>query len=209
MANRIDGRRLRSQQTRRRMLDAAMKLFVQHGYGLTTIDSIAQEAGVAVQTIYFSFGNKEQILKELIDLHVAGDDDPVPTLERPQVVEALAIDDPREQLRALAAMTRVINERVAPLLEVLRNAVICSGDGADLWSTNKEQRRLVQRRFVEVLAAKGALAEDLGTEHAVDVCYTVLGPEVYQLFVAERGWSPEAWESWAHQGLCSHLLADH
>ncbi|WP_306324050.1 MULTISPECIES: TetR/AcrR family transcriptional regulator [unclassified Streptomyces] len=207
MANRIDGRRLRSQQTRRKMLDAAMKLFVRHGYGLTTIESIAQESGVAVQTIYFSFGNKEQILKELIDLHVAGDDDPVPTLERPQVVEALSLDDPRELVRALAGMTRVINERVVPLLEVLRNAVISSGNGAELWETNKEQRRMVQRRFVEVLAEKGALAEDLDIDRAVDTCYVVLGPEVYHLFVTERGWSPAQWESWVHQDLCGHLLA--
>jgi AcrR family transcriptional regulator len=203
-----DGRRLRSQATRRRMLDAAIKLFVQHGYGLTTIDSIAREAGVAVQTIYFSFGNKEKILKELIDLHVAGDDDPVPTLERPQVVEALSHDDPREQLRALAAVTRAINERVAPLLEVLRNAVICSGDGAELWETNKEQRRTVQRHFVDALAAKGRLAEGLDADRAVDVCYGVLGPEVYHLFVTERGWSPQEWEDWAAAALACHLLGN-
>ncbi|MFJ7246769.1 TetR/AcrR family transcriptional regulator [Kitasatospora sp. NPDC098652] len=201
-----DGRRLRSQATRRRMLDAAMKLFVERGYGLTTIDSIAQEAGVAVQTMYFSFGNKEKILKELIDLHVAGDEEPVPTLERPPVVDALSKEDPHQQLRALAAITRVINERVAPLLEVLRNAVISSGDGAELWETNKQQRRTVQRHFVDALIAKGALVEGLDADHAVDVCYGVLGPEMYHLFVTERGWTPQEWEDWAANALCCHLL---
>ncbi|MFD0430969.1 TetR/AcrR family transcriptional regulator [Streptomyces zhihengii] len=90
----VPRRRLKAQQTRNRMLEAAMSLFVEHGYGATTIDSIAREAKVAVQTIYFSFGSKQQILKELIDVHIAGDEDPVPTLERPHVVEALEAEDP-------------------------------------------------------------------------------------------------------------------
>ncbi|MFF3462184.1 hypothetical protein [Streptomyces sp. NPDC002619] len=58
-----------------------------------------------------------------------------------------------------------------------------------------------------MLAEKGKLAEGLDTDRAVDICYALLGPEVYHLFVAERDWSPEVWESWVHQGLCSHLLA--
>ncbi len=206
MVNRTDGRRLRSQQTRRRMLDAAIKLFVQNGYALTTIESIAQEAGVAVQTIYFSFGNKQKILKELIDLHVAGDDDPVPTLERPHVVAALSADDPHELIRGLARMTREISERVAPLLEVLRNAVITNDDGTELWAANKEQRRVVQQHFVDALVKNDALVEGLSAERAVDICYALLGPEMYNLLVTERGWTPEQWESWAYDGLCCHLI---
>jgi AcrR family transcriptional regulator len=206
MVNRTDGRRLRSQQTRRRMLDAAIKLFVQNGYGLTTIESIAQEAGVAVQTIYFSFGNKQKILKELIDLHVAGDDDPVPTLERPHVIAALSAEDPHELIRMLARMTREISERVAPLLEVLRNAVITNDDGTELWAANKEQRRVVQKHFVDALVKAGALVESLTPERAVDICYALLGPEMYNLLVTERGWTPEQWERWAYDGLCCHLI---
>ncbi|AXI80114.1 TetR/AcrR family transcriptional regulator [Peterkaempfera bronchialis] len=201
-----DGRRLRAEQTRRRMLDAALKLFLQNGYRATTIESIAQEAGVAVQTIYFSFGNKQKILKELIDLHVAGDEDPVPTLERPQVREALSEQDPREQLRQLARLTRTINERVASLLEMLRNAAIASGDGVELWEANKEQRRTVQRRFIDALALRQPLPGGRTTEWAVDVCYALLGPEMYHLLVIERGWTPEQWEAWAYDALCCHLL---
>lgn len=201
-----DGRRLRAEQTKRRMLDAAMKLFVEHGYGMTTIESIAQEAGVAVQTIYFSFGNKQKILKELIDLHVAGDEEPIPTLERPQVVEALSADDPVEMIRRLTRATRIVYDRVAALIEVLRNAAVTNGDGAELWETNKQQRRLVQRRFIDALVERTPLADSLTPERAVDVCYALFGPEVYQLLVTERGWTPEQWEQWVSDGLCCHLL---
>ncbi|TXS51936.1 TetR/AcrR family transcriptional regulator [Streptomyces sp. t39] len=187
------------------MLEAAMKLFVEHGYGATTIDSIAREAKVAVQTIYFSFGSKQQILKELIDVHIAGDEDPVPTLERPQVVEALEAEDPRQQLRLQVHLTRVVYERVGPLLEVLRNAATTSGDGAELWEANKRQRQVVQRRFVESLVAKKALREDLSVERAVDISYVLLGPELFHLLVTERGWTPEEWEEWVYEGHCHHL----
>ncbi|MET9106633.1 TetR/AcrR family transcriptional regulator [Streptomyces zhihengii] len=205
MVSKSPGRRLKAQQTRNRMLEAAMSLFVEHGYGATTIDSIAREAKVAVQTIYFSFGSKQQILKELIDVHIAGDEDPVPTLERPHVVEALEAEDPRQQIRLQVRLTREVYERVGPLLEVLRNAATTSGDGAELWEANKRQRQVVQRRFTESLVAKKALREDLSVERAVDISYVLLGPELFHLLVTERGWTPEEWEQWVYEGHCHHL----
>lgn len=208
MAKEIPGRRLKAQQTRNRMLEAAMSSFVEHGYGGTTIESIAREAGVAVQTIYFSFGSKQRILKELIDVHIAGDEDPVPTLERPQVVEALAAEDPRRQLRLQVHLTRVVLERVGPLLEVLRNAAASSGDGAELWEANKRQRLVVQRRFVESLENKRALREGLDVEKAVDISYVLLGPELFHLLVSERGWTPDEWEQWVYEGHCQHLIGE-
>ncbi|GAA1914907.1 TetR/AcrR family transcriptional regulator [Streptantibioticus ferralitis] len=206
MAKKTDGRRARAEQTRARMLDAAMRLFVENGYGATTIESIAQEAGVAVQTMYFSFGNKQKILKELIDLHVAGDDDPVPTLERPWVAEALAAADPVDQLRLQAQGARAIYERVGAVLEVLRNAAVVSGDAMELWRTNQHQRLVVQGHFVDALAKKRPLPEGLGRKRAVDICYGLLGPELYHLLVHERGWTPRQWERWVFDSLCDHLI---
>ncbi|CAM5280142.1 TetR family transcriptional regulator [Streptomyces spiroverticillatus] len=208
MAKENPGRRLKAQQTRNRMLEAAMALFVEHGYGGTTIESIAGKAGVAVQTIYFSFGNKQRILKELIDVHIAGDENPVPTLERPQVIEALEAEDPRQQLRLQVHLTRVVLERVGPLLEVLRNAAATSGDGAELWEANKSQRLVVQRRFVESLESKGALREGLGVDRAVDISYVLLGPELFHLLVTERGWSMDEWEQWVFDSHCQHLIGE-
>lgn len=201
-----DGRRLRAEQTRRRMLDAAVKLFIERGYALTTIESVAQEAGVAVQTIYFSFGNKQKILKELIDLHVAGDDEPVPTLERPPVKEALAARGPVEMIKLLTRAHRDVYTRVAPLLEVLRNAALTSGEGMELWEANKAQRRQVQRTFVDALTRLTRLPPGLTAERAVDICCTLYGPEVYQLLVSGSGWTPEQWEQWVVDSLCCHLI---
>src|SRR5690348_18388204 len=81
----------RSRQTRRRILRAAYELFVDQGYGATTLQGIAERAGVAVQTIYFAFGNKPSLLKELVDVTIAGDDEPISTMRRAWFLDALEI----------------------------------------------------------------------------------------------------------------------
>src|SRR3712207_4891753 len=80
--------------TRRRIIAAAAAQFVAHGYGATLLDQVAEQAGVAVQTVYFHFGNKRTLLKEALDLAAAGDDDPVPLMERPWVKEIQQETDP-------------------------------------------------------------------------------------------------------------------
>lgn len=201
-----DPRRVRAQLTRRRILDAAMELFTEHGYESSTIASIAREAGVAVQTVYFAFGSKQRILRDLIDSHLPCDDAEGSAAMSGVVAELLAANGPRHQLRYLARCTRTINEQAAPLLEVLRNAAVSQEDGGDMWQSNKDQRRRFQKRFVEALADEHMLPDGLVHERAVDICYALLGPELYHLLVSERKWTQEQWEDWAYEGLCRHLI---
>src|SRR5690349_16397972 len=85
--------------TRRRMLEAARELFVRNGYGATTLKEIADRAGVAVQTIYFTFGNKRVLLKELVDVAIAGDLEPVATMDRAWFQEVLAAETAEAHVR--------------------------------------------------------------------------------------------------------------
>ena len=85
----------KARATRRRIIAAAADSFVAHGYGATLLDQVAAEAGVAVQTVYFHFGNKRTLLKHVLDVAAVGDDEPVPLLERPWVREIQAEPDPR------------------------------------------------------------------------------------------------------------------
>src|SRR5689334_16863161 len=103
----------KSRQTRQRILRAANELFVDQGYGSTTLQGIAERAGVAVQTIYFAFGNKPSLLKELVDVTIAGDDEPIPTMEREWFREALATETAEAHLRAHVHGTCEILGRVA------------------------------------------------------------------------------------------------
>jgi AcrR family transcriptional regulator len=54
--------------TRREILDAARRLFAEHGYASTSVQQIAAESGVAVQTIYSSVGSKAALVLALNDL---------------------------------------------------------------------------------------------------------------------------------------------
>jgi len=78
-------RREQALATRRAVLDAARDRFVEGGYVATTIDAIAERAGVSPETVYATFRNKRTLLSALLDVAMAGDDDPVPILERPWV----------------------------------------------------------------------------------------------------------------------------
>jgi AcrR family transcriptional regulator len=188
------------------MLGAARDLFTAHGYTATTMKAIADRAGMAVQTLYFTFATKRAILSELIDTEIAGDTEPVATLDRPWAAEALAAP-PGEQVRLQAAAAARILTRVAPLLEVVRSAAATDPEIAELWRTNIAQRRTVQLRLAGALAAKSALRPGLDPERAADIALAVLAPETYVLLVHERGWTAEEWREWAADALAHQLLA--
>src|SRR5215207_4472474 len=151
--------------TRVRMLAAARKLFVERGYTATTMQAIAAEAGVAVQTLYFTFATKRAILKELIDVEVAGDRAPIATLDRPWVSEAMAAP-PAELLGRLAAAAAQINGRVGPVLEVVRSSATVEPEIAELWRTNIAQRHTVMTAFAGALAAKTKLRAGINDARA-------------------------------------------
>ncbi|MFF9868152.1 TetR/AcrR family transcriptional regulator [Streptomyces sp. NPDC013953] len=196
----------KARRTRQRMLDAAARLFTEKGWTATTVQDIARAAEVGVQTVYFTFGTKRKLLKELLDTTVAGDLDPVATLDRPWAREILDEPSPATQLALQAAGARRILERSAPVLDVVR-AATADPEIAALWRTNVDQRHAVQLRFAQALAAKGALRHGHDSESAADIALAVLGPESYGLLVTTRGWSPARWEEWAADSLSRQLLA--
>ena len=69
-------RQAQARETRRTILGAAHELFVAAGYAATTIQAIADEADVAVQTVYAVFGTKRELLRQLIEDTIKGDDEP-------------------------------------------------------------------------------------------------------------------------------------
>ncbi|WP_245681562.1 TetR/AcrR family transcriptional regulator [Actinomadura kijaniata] len=198
-------RAARTAANRARMLEAARELFTAHGYTATTMKAIAERAGMAVQTLYFTFATKRAILSELLDVEIAGDAEPVATLDRPWVAAAVAAP-PAEQIRLQVAAAGEILERVTPLLEVVRSAAATDPEIAELWRTNIEQRRTVQLRLAEALAAKTALRGGVDASRAADVALAVLAPETYHLLVGERGWTAGQWREWAADALTLQLL---
>jgi AcrR family transcriptional regulator len=192
--------------TRRRIIECARELFLQQGYAAATLDQIAARAGVAVQTVYFHFGNKRTVLKEVMDVLAVGDDAPVPLLERPWVQQVRDEPDARRALGIWLRNGRVIFGRVAPMLSVVRDAAGADPEMAEQWRTNQHERYLAHRTLAEILAAKKALRPGLTVQNAADIIFTLLSPEVYLLLTIERGWSPAQWQSWLTDTIAHAVL---
>ncbi|MFF0153807.1 TetR/AcrR family transcriptional regulator [Micromonospora sp. NPDC005203] len=195
----------KSRQTRRRILQAAYEMFVDQGYGATTLQGIAERAGVAVQTIYFAFGNKPSLLKELVDVTIAGDDEPIPTMQRAWFRDALAADTAEAQLRAHVSGTCEVLQRVAPIMDVLRAAGAQDPSLAGMWQQDTDPRLEVQTAAARSLIAKPGATADLTVEHAADLLYGLLSPQLYLLFIRDRGWTPDRWEQWVYDTLHMQL----
>jgi AcrR family transcriptional regulator len=196
----------KAQANRHRMRTAAQTLFAARGYSATSMQAIADEAGMAVQTLYFTFGTKRALLSELLDVAVAGDDEPVPTLERPGVRAAIEDPDPVAQLRRQARLAREIYERVAPVLQIVAHAAAADPEIHDLWETNNAQRAVVMERLITALAEKSPLREGLDTSMATDVALALQSPELYHFLTARRGWPASRWEHWTADALVTQLL---
>ncbi|MGP4093572.1 TetR/AcrR family transcriptional regulator [Nonomuraea sp. KM90] len=205
---RVSKRTQKARETRARILKAAGELFVRDGYGTTNLQDIAELAGVAVQTIYFVFGNKRTLLKELVDVTVAGDDEPVATMDRPWFQAAMATGDAGAHLRAHVRGTRPVLERVAPIIKVLDTAVAMDPEVAALWPLGTDPRHVVQSTTAASLMAKPGARPDVPVEVAADVLFALLSPELFLLLVAERGWSPERYEEWVYRTLAVQLLTE-
>lgn len=204
MSGTVKPRAARTQATRRRIVTAAAELFVSGGYGSTTLEQIADRAGVAVQTVYFHFGNKRTVLKEAVDVAAVGDDEPVALLERPWWEQVRAETDPRRVITRYLVESRAIYERIGPIMAVVRDAAVTDPAMAEQWRTNEGQRAVAFRQLAELLDERGALR--LPLDEAVDVLCALLGPELYQVLTARRGWTPARWEEWTSAAVAHALL---
>lgn len=204
---RVNKRAQKAGQTRQRILQAARDLFVDHGYGATNMQDVAAHAGVAVQTIYFVFGNKRTLLKELVDETIAGDDEPVATMNRPWFRAALAADTADAHLRAHIRGTREILERVASITKMVATATATDAEVAQLWPHGEDPRFEVHTVAAKALVAKPGARAGVAAEYAADLLFALLSPELYLLFVRDRGWSPEQWEQWTYDTLRPQLCS--
>ncbi|GES24393.1 TetR family transcriptional regulator [Acrocarpospora pleiomorpha] len=202
----VNTRNRRSAPTRRRIVRAAHELFAVRGYAGTTFQEVADTAGVSVQTVYFHYGNKSQLLKHVVDVASAGDDEPVPLLERPWFTELRALADPREAIVRWVHASGIIFDRVAAILAVVRDAASGDAEMAEQWRVNAEQRRTAHNTFVGILAGLGALRPGLDQERATDVTVGLLSPDLFLVLQRECGWDTARWEEWAADQLAHALL---
>jgi AcrR family transcriptional regulator len=199
-------RRAQAAATRRDILDAAQRLFEQHGYGGTTMAQIADEAGVALKTVYLAFETKSGLLRALWNLLLRGDEEDRPVAERDWYRAVLDENDPQKRLRLNAHNSATGKRRLSGILEVIRHAAPIDAETAALWQRIQTDYHANQRAIVEQLAERGDLRPDLDVDRATDILWTINHPDTWQLIVADRGWTPDQYEQWAADTACSQLL---
>lgn len=183
--------------TRRAVLVAGRDLFVAQGYGATTIEQIAQRAGVSKPTVFSAVGNKQQLLRAVRDLAIAGDDEPVPVSRRPATDRIRAEPDHRQAVRLLARHLTGVASRYAAINEVLHAAADSGEVGIrELWMTEEDQRLIGARFWIDVLASKAALRPGIDGRTAADVMWLLMSPDNYYRLVHRREWSQRRYQEW-------------
>jgi TetR/AcrR family transcriptional regulator, regulator of autoinduction and epiphytic fitness len=199
-------RQAQARETRRQIVEAACQLFAEYGYTGATIEAIAQEAGVAPETIFAIFGNKRSVLAALIDVSVGGDDQPVALLQRPGPQTVLEETDPVRQLQLFAEDISTILERVAPVFEIMRAAAKTEPDIAALLRNLLAERLRNLTVVAQRLAAHAALRAELTVAQAAETIWTMTSPEVFNLLTLDRGWSRARYVQWLSDTLIRLLL---
>ena len=191
-----------ARRTRRQIVDAAGRLFARQGFAATTMDAIAEEAGVSRKTVFTSVGGKVALLKLAYDYALAGDDEPVPMIERPGLQGVIAEPDPYEQLRLYAAFVAGNGERIGALWLALRGAAEVDDEARELYGRWERERLEAMRDGpVPDLVAKGALRPDLTTEEAAAILWVLVHPALYHRLVVEAGWSRARFQDWLYEAF--------
>lgn len=196
-------RRERAQATRRRMVEAAYDLFAERGYNVPLAE-VAERAGVAVQTVYFTFHNKATLMSAVLTLAVLGDDLPLAPHQRPWFDRLKAEPDPRKALRHMVDGTTDIFRRVAPLLGIFQTA---DPELSLLWERSEKLRLEGYRSPVmQTLATKGRLRRGLDLDAAADILFVLLSPSVYREMVIQRSWAEDRWRKWIAELIAGALF---
>jgi AcrR family transcriptional regulator len=185
-------------QTRRLIVDAARRLFLERGYGVTTMDAIAAEAGVAVSTVYAIFKNKRAFLREFRAALL----DEARTREIHE--EARKEEDPELRLEMMAHQNRRQWEFGGSMIAIHEGAAAVDREAAAELSEVLRSRRGVMTRFVQEM--KDALRPGLDAGRATAILLALCQPAVYRELVEESGWSPDEYEAWLSEALKGQLL---
>ena len=189
-------RQEQARQTRARICAAATAQFLAAGYAGTTVKAVAAAAGVSVPTVEAAFGTKARLLKAAIDVATAGDDAPVPMLDRPWAVQAAATQDPESLVAGFAAVLTPAAERAAGLVLAALDAARQDPEIGAVAGRLTAQREVMAAWLVDGLRHRAGLREGLDRAEAIDTVWLLMDPAVFIRLTGTRGWSPARFQAW-------------
>jgi AcrR family transcriptional regulator len=199
-------RREQAESTRMAIIGAATELFVRDGYGPTSVDSIADDAGVSRATVFTAVGGKAAVLRAAYNVAIVGDDEPIPLPDRPWARPVREAPDAATMLVRYAHMVAVIDQRVAGIYEVLRGAAGADTDVRAHWDQIRDERKVGAANVIAMLQRHGRLRHGVRKRAAADVVFVLIDPGLYHQLVEEQGWKAASFESWLAETLQMQLL---
>jgi AcrR family transcriptional regulator len=195
-------RRARALQGQRAIVDAAERLFVRDGFQGTTIAAIAAEAGVSAETIYKTFGGKTGLVRAIRERAW-----PVTDRCTPAAVERAAAGGARSH-RIIEGWGRLTIEvaQVMPILQLVAAAAPGDPAMARLREELDVARLGRMRQNAARLARAGHLRDGLRARDAGDVLWACSSPELYDLMVGRRGWTPARYARFIADVMTAGLL---
>jgi AcrR family transcriptional regulator len=199
-------RRGRAKATHRRIVKAAYRLFCAQGYAGTTMAHIAEAAGVAVQSVYFTFHTKAALLSRAYDFAVMGEEEPQIPQRQAWYQAMTAEPDVAQALRHFVSGVGEITRRVTPLALAAQVAADGDPDTARVMAFHDGMQADAYREVVKLLSAKAELRPGLSLERGTDLLLLYAGTDVYHVMVEMRGWSHDEFLSWTVVTLADQLF---
>ena len=199
-------RRAKARATRAAVIEAAGDLFVAKGYLGTSVQAIADKAGVSRATVFNSVGGKLPLLRAAFDVATVGDDEPIPLPQRPEAFAVRAEPDPRKAVAGYAAMVTGVSRRVVGIYEAFRCAAGVDPRVRVQWTQIQEERLGGAKGFVGILSAKGPLRHGLTREDAADLVWILIDASLYHRLVIERSWTTSRFQTWLGATMEAQLL---
>jgi len=191
-----------AQQTRRKVLESARRLFVEKGYAGTTVASVATDAGVSPETIYLSLGGKRGLLEGVMEI-TGPHDTAVDDEEWWAMVTGLP--DAAERLDRMVEYSCRILARTQPIHAIIRGASDSEAFAAEFGRRLLAERLANQteriRRFIAKDLRPGLSIADAGQRYLV-----LTSPELYHLLTVEIGWRADQHQAWVTELMRTDLL---
>jgi AcrR family transcriptional regulator len=189
--------------TRRKVVEAARKLFLERGYVATTMSAIAREAGVAMQSVYSAGKSKADLLHLVVDLAVAGDHEDVMFVDRPEVAAMATESDARRQVEILAERIAATLTRLAPVWVAYREAAAVDANAAANLDAAHRRRH---ETFAQMIRSIPEASLRGSWEDATDTAWAIGSIDVF-LLLQSRGWDAARYSDWIRATLLTQLLA--
>jgi len=187
-------RRAQADETRATIVRVARDLFIERGYGHTTLTDVARAAGVSVETIHKSVGTKAVLLHRAWDITVGGNDDDIVFHERPEVLAIRNEPDLARRLVLHAAFSTETAQRIAPFQLMVQAAAGADAAAASMLEEMGRQRLAGISVMAAEAAATGQLA--VSQEECRDIVWSMTDGMLWYRLVHERGWSNERFAEW-------------